>query len=175
MSTDAPLSPSPCSPLPMSPPPSAFVRLPSPPPVFFLLICLWQESCPFKLRVLLFASASLLVNHRFCSFNRTKRKRKKTLWPDVGLKAKFSPTLKQGGDITSSERRHHISLSYYPPRSDSLFQHHKTTSAEISLTIPLSIWHISSRQLAERLSNAAHFWSPLSHNGKKSLAQPPEE
>lgn len=63
----------------------------------------------------------------------------------------------QKRDITSSERRHKISLSYYLPCSDSLFQHHKTPSAEISLTIPLSIWHISGRQLAEKLSNAADF------------------
>lgn len=61
------------------------------------------------------------------------------LWPDLGLEAVFKKKKKRKGDITLSERRHHISQSYYLPRSDSLFQHHKSPSAEISLTIPLSI------------------------------------
>lgn len=54
--------------------PFVHVPSPSPPPLFSLDLSM-TESCPSKLWVLLclaFASVRLLVNSRFCSFNRTK-------------------------------------------------------------------------------------------------------
>lgn len=48
-------------------------------------------------------------------------------------------------------------LCHHLPLSDNLFQHHKTPSTEMSLNTPLSIWHISGRQRAEKLSNVADF------------------
>ena len=59
--------------------------------------------------------------------------------------------------------------------SDSLFPHHKTPPALNSPTIPLSIWHISGRQSAEKLSNAAHFAAGSHIMGTRTHAQPKEE